>query len=308
MGRVFVARDLGLERSVAIKVLDVPDVDRGWAVRRFLAEAQLAARARHANVVKIYDFGSTSEGLVYIVMEHLVGRDLRAIVRQGGLGWRWTRHIMRQICWGVGAIHRVGVVHRDLKASNCFFVERNASVKVLDFGVATLSSAELSGPSDVVGTPEYMPPEQIRGEPVTAMADVYAAGVLTYELLTGRTPFHSPSVEEVFDMHLHAAPPSVSERPNVMRVPRGLDDVLGRALAKDPSRRYPSMEAFAAALERADRSLRSRLSARRWFIGPTPAVDARDADAPTSRHASDRCVNTARPSRDACGFGPTPGV
>lgn len=325
MGTVYLGRHLGLGRAVAIKVLEprpsgpCPSegrpsgpcssgsrrIDRSFApppaaVARFLREARFAAKVRHRNIVDIYDFGWTRDfgslaagsdrpdgGLVYIVMEALVGRDLRAILRAAAArqrlpGWPWALDVMRQVCAAIEAIHRVGVVHRDLKSSNCFVVEPRGLVKLLDFGIAAqergiaaqergiaaqergIAAQERGNPvgdllDKVVGTPESMAPEQIRGAPPDRRTDVYAAGVLLVELLTGRAPFSGRTAEEVFERHLHARPPRLvapawaPEWPHAVR--RQLDAIVNRALAKRPRERFQSMAELAAALEQIEPSV-----------------------------------------------------
>jgi serine/threonine protein kinase len=289
MGAVYLGQHVALRRRVAVKVLDVNEDDWRWAIARFLREAQLAARVRHRNIVEIYDFGTTPEGVVYIVMEHLTGRDLEAIVRRERLSWGWARYVMQQICAGIGAIHDVGVVHRDLKASNCFFVERSSAIKVLDFGIATTENREADeGIRAITGTPEYMPPEQIRGEAVDRRADVYAAGVLLCKLLTGRSPFHGYSAEEVFDRQLYAEPPTLAELADDLLVPAGVDEVIRRSLAKDPRRRYQSMRELSDALDMVEESSKLRRILRlprTTTKHPLPSVGDADGEAPTCRFA-----------------------
>jgi len=284
MGSVYFGRHLALGRPVAIKVLDAEEQEWSWAVARFMREARLAAKVRHRNIVDVYDFGSTPDGVVYIVMEALLGRDLRAIIKYNRLNWDWARYLMQQICAGVEAIHHAGVVHRDLKASNCFYVEQTRLVKVLDFGIATIERHD-DPKRTVVGTPEYMAPEQIRGAPADRRADVYAGGILLYELLTGRTPFAGRSAEQVFDQHLHAPVPSLSSRVPELRVPPGLDAVLARALAKEPRKRFQSMRELAAAIDEvgSSSSIRRLFGARRSSEGLAKLPRESDVEAPTLR-------------------------
>jgi serine/threonine protein kinase len=255
MGAVFLGEQLDCSRRrMAIKILDASARDWCRAIDRFLWEARLAARIRHPNVVEAHDYGSTPAGIVYMVMELLEGRDLRAIIRDnGGLSWRWTRYVMRQVCAGINALHRLGVVHRDLKSSNCFYVRRSGAIKIIDLGIATFEDPMVTAPGDddrtVVGTPEYMAPEQIRGTPVDRRADVYAAGVLVYELLTGRVPFSGRSTEEVFEQQLRHPPPPVTWLGPSVAVPEGIDAVLQKALAKRPRDRYANMTELIDALD-----------------------------------------------------------
>jgi serine/threonine protein kinase len=285
MGSVYFGHHVALGRPVAVKVLDTEDHEWSWAVARFMREARLAAKVRHRNIVDVYDFGSTPDGVVYIVMEALFGRDLRAIIRHNRLNWPWTRYLMRQICAGVEAIHRAGVVHRDLKASNCFYVEHNRIVKVLDFGIAAIERVSNDDPKrTVVGTPEYMAPEQIRGAPADRRSDVYAGGILLCEMLTGRTPFCGRTAEQVFDLQLHAPPPSLRTLVPDLIAPPGLDAVLARALAKEPRKRFQSMRELATALDRLESSSPLRRLFSRGNTGPFATIHQEfDEDAPTLR-------------------------
>ena len=256
MGAVFLAEQLDYSRrNVAVKILDASARDWCRAIDRFLWEARLATRIRHPNVVEAHDYGSTPNGIVFMVMELLEGRDLRAIVRDnGGLSWRWTRYVMRQVCAGLNALHRVGVVHRDLKSSNCFYIRRSGVIKIIDLGIATFEDPMVTAPGDderaIVGTPEYMAPEQIRGTPVDRRADVYAAGVLLYELLAGRVPFCGRTTEEVFEQQLRHPPPTIAELAPKLAVPEHIDDVLRKALAKRPSHRFANVLELAEALDK----------------------------------------------------------
>lgn len=287
MGSVYFGRHVALGRPVAVKVLDAEEQEWSWAVARFMREARLAAKVRHRNIVDVYDFGSTPDGVVYIVMEALFGRDLRAIVRHNRLSWQWVRYLMRQICAGVEAIHQAGVVHRDLKASNCFYVEQTRIVKVLDFGIAAVERVGNEDPKRmVVGTPEYMAPEQIRGAPADRRSDVYAGGILLCELLTGRTPFSAKNAEQVFDLQLHAPTPSLWSLVPDLKAPPGLDPVLARALAKEPRRRFQSMRELAEALEQVESTspLRRLFARRNAPTGPAGVVSRGfEEDAPTLR-------------------------
>jgi serine/threonine-protein kinase len=263
MGMVLLAFDLRCHRRVAIKILDIEDADYHWGLEQFLREAQIAASVHHRNVVSVHSYGSTAEGVIYMAMEHLRGHDLESFVQNRPLSWRWTRYMMRQVCAGLAAVHRAGIVHRDVKPSNCFYVQTSAVVKLLDFGVA-MSSCER--PTMIVGTPEYMAPEQMRGHPVDPRADVYAAGVLLCKLLTGRTPFRGETPEAIFDQHLHAEPPTLRRLAPNIEFPEGIDAVVRRALSKQPADRFSTIIEFDAAVSRlehpTERSHESTLRAR----------------------------------------------
>lgn len=254
MSMVFRAERVGCREPVAIKILDAEFGRWPDAFASFVREAQMAARIHHANVVEIAAFGTTPRGLIYLVMELLRGRTLAELSDDGGLSWRWARYIMRQVCAGMHAIHRAGIIHRDLKASNCFFLQDNARVKIFDLGIAGEEFNRIraaSGERAVIGTPGTMAPEQVRGDRLDRRADVYAAGILLVQLLTGRLPFEG-SVESVLDQQLHRPPPPVRELAPERSVPAGLDELVGRALAKDRDARYPSMAALDKALSQLD--------------------------------------------------------
>jgi serine/threonine protein kinase len=260
MGMILQAFDLRCHRRVALKILDIESRNYHWGLQHFLHEAEIAARVRHRNVVTVHSYGSTAEGVIYMAMEHLRGRDLESIVENGPLSWGWTRYMMRQVCAGLAAIHRAGIVHRDIKASNCFYVEADAVVKLLDFGVAAKSRER---PTLIVGTPEYMAPEQIRGRPCDHRVDVYSAGVLLCKLLTGRTPFRGETVEAIFDQHLDTEPPPLSRLAPNVQLPEGIDAVVGRALAKRPDDRFSTIISFETALSRLEPVTRGHRSAPR---------------------------------------------
>jgi serine/threonine protein kinase len=273
MAKVFQGEQLALGRPVAVKVLDDTRGDRHNAVRRFMSEARLTAGLRHPNIVDVIDFGSTPEGLVYLVMERLEGEDLRqTIKREGPLSWARVRALMLQLCAGLVAAHDLGVVHRDLKPSNCFRIAGHEGdrVKLLDFGIA-ISTTEtpredrLTAEANVVGTPEYMSPEQARGDEVDARTDIYALGVILGELLTGRVPFTGKSASKVIAAQIYEPVPSLRALAGRADVDQAIDALYCRALSKDPEERFASAREFAAAIAAipAERELVPRRSAGR---------------------------------------------
>ena len=263
MATVYRARQLSLGREVAVKVLHRAPSELGLA--RFYAEASLTAQIRHTNVVDILDLDVTETGAPFIVMELLQGEDLYArLSREGPMSWKMVRSLLLQICEGLGAAHRAGVVHRDLKPANCFYSygHEGEVIKLLDFGVAqatkTSSQERLTIDEHVVGTPEYMAPEQAKGESVDARADIYALGIILGELLTGKVPFEAKTPQAVIAAHIYKEAPSLDElaAPEIPRGPAfdGLAAIYARALSKDPAARYESIadmaEAIAAVGER----------------------------------------------------------
>jgi eukaryotic-like serine/threonine-protein kinase len=240
MGIVVLARDERLERDVALKLIHSRLLGSQGVDARFLAEARAMARIRHENVVSVYAFGQV-HGVPYFVMEYVPGTDLGCVLdsKDGGLPTDEAIRILRPICRAIDAIHSAGTIHRDLKPSNVL-IGRGQRVVVTDLGLARLMDRPASESEHglVAGTPDYLAPEVLRGEEPTPASDVYALGVMAYELFTGRLPFEAESVEDVFNMHLNEPPPLPSSfRPTL---PAALDDALLAALEKQPQRRPAS--------------------------------------------------------------------
>ncbi|MCA9682675.1 MAG: serine/threonine protein kinase [Myxococcales bacterium] len=273
MATVFLAQEIESGREVAVKILSGRHPDRQQAVARFLREARLSARIHHENVVEVFDSGSTAEGVVYLVMEVLVGEDLRETIARHptGLPWSRVRSLMLQICAGLTAAHQAGVVHRDLKPSNCFRVPARGQgkaereqIKLVDFGIATTFGSGLgstraeeerrlgeriTGEGTIIGTPEYMSREQARGDEVDARSDVYAAGVIMGELLTGKVPFTGKSKTAVIAAQIYEQPSTLQAMaaPGVT-IDARVEAIYARALAKDPGERFADIDALAAAI------------------------------------------------------------
>jgi len=253
-GVVFKARHLTIERIVAIKVLLATFAKKDpTAKERFRREATIAASLDYPNSLRIFDYGETDEGVFYLVMEYLQGQELAKLIRQAGpLPIPRSVHIIRQVLHALMEAHSRGIVHRDIKPDNVM-VDDGGAVRVLDFGIARGLSddAPLTRTGEIVGTPEYMAPEQLLDGPeaVTERTDVHALGVLLFELLTGRSPFHGANVFQALKLVESLTPPP----PSMLRpgVPEALDAVVASALQKQPQERFASAAEFATAVRAA---------------------------------------------------------
>jgi hypothetical protein len=258
MGAVYLARHIVLEKQVALKILHGEFSGRKDLVERFLHEAKAAARIRHEHVIDISDFGQTATGNPFFCMEVLFGNDLAQALRdEGQLAWPRIKSVFLQTCSALQAAHEKGIIHRDLKPENIFLIERLGHpdfVKVLDFGIAKLTELEESGKrltktGMVFGTPEYMSPEQARGDKTDHRVDVYAMGCILFQLVSGDVPFRAETFMGVLTRHLFEPVPPVPHRADI---PAGLEAVVQRALDKDRDKRYPTMNDLAYAVEALD--------------------------------------------------------
>ncbi len=293
MANVYLAHDQELGRRVAIKILDDRHARDDQFVERFRREAQNAAGLSHPSIVSIYDRGE-AEGTYYIAMEYVEGRTLKElIVARGpsplGIAIDYTRQILSALRFA----HRNGIVHRDIKPHNVI-VDGEGRVKVMDFGIARAGAAsQMTEAGSIIGTAQYLSPEQARGAPVDQTSDLYSTGIVLYELLTGGVPFNGETPVEIAMKHLSQvpAPPSTHRA----EIPRDLDYVALRALAKDPADRYHSAEEMDSDLERIARGI---------------GVSAETAEAATTVLASTdlgEAATTIRPAAAAAGTTYTPG-
>ena len=253
MADVYLAEDQELGRRVAIKILNGRHANDDQFIERFRREAKNAAALNHPNIVSIYDRGE-AEDTYYIAMEYLDGRTLKElVVGRGPAPVNVAVEYARQILSALGFAHRHGIVHRDIKPHNVL-VDREGRVKVTDFGIARAGTSQMTEAGSIVGTAQYLSPEQARGTEVDQRSDLYSLGIVLYELLTGETPFDGDTPVEIAMKHLSTTPrpPSQIRRD----VPRDLDMVVMRALAKDPAARYQSAEEMEADLERVLRGAR----------------------------------------------------
>jgi serine/threonine-protein kinase len=252
MANVYLAEDQELGRRVAIKILDDRHAADDSFIERFRREAKNAAGLSHPNIVSIYDRGE-AEGTYYIAMEYLSGRSLKElIVSRGPTPIRIAIDYTRQMLAALGFAHRHGIVHRDIKPHNVV-VDSDGRLKVTDFGIARSGASQMTEVGSIIGTAQYLSPEQAQGSPVDQRSDVYSVGIVLYEMLTGKVPFTGDTPLEIAMKHLSEVPVPPSELRD--DVPEDLDAVVLRALAKDPEDRYQTAEEMNADLARIQRGL-----------------------------------------------------
>jgi eukaryotic-like serine/threonine-protein kinase len=260
MGKVYRAEQSPLGRICAVKVLNptyAGDHDPEFH-KRFFLEASTASKLTHPNTVTIFDYGRTDDDVYYMAMEYLEGITLHRAIRDAGhLAEERAAHIARQICRALREAHSMGVVHRDLKPANIFLLDHGDEsdvVKVLDFGLVKLMSdgkgEDLTQAGMFMGSPKYMSPEQIRGARVDARTDVYALGILLYEMLTGRVPFDRPNSVNILMAHVTEEAPAMRATNPGISVSALLEQIVSRCMAKDPERRFHSMGEVLTALKR----------------------------------------------------------
>ncbi len=252
MANVYLAEDQELGRRVAIKILNDRHAGDDQFVARFRNEAKNAASLSHPNIVSIYDRGE-AEGTYYIAMEYLDGKSLKELIlERGPAPVSVAVDYARQILAALRFAHRNGLVHRDIKPHNVL-VDGEGHVKVTDFGIARAGASQMTEEGSIIGTAQYLSPEQARGTQVDQTSDLYSLGIVLYEMLTGAVPFTGDSPVEIAMKHLSATPAALSTQR--ADIPHALDMVVLRALAKDPTARYPSADEMDADLERVGRGL-----------------------------------------------------
>ncbi len=268
MGEVYKAHDTVLNRFVAIKTITGSLGSDEQFRQRFHREAQSAASLNHRNIVTVFEFAE-DQGMVYMVMELLEGTDLKDLIARGALTrFEDKLSVIEQMCDGLAFAHAKGVVHRDLKPAN-IHVLGNGTVKIMDFGLARLGVSEITRTGTVMGTPNYMSPEQVRGEKVDARSDIFAVGAVMYEVLAGHKPFEAESMHSVLFQVLDQNPEPIRNR--TPETPLPIAEVVDRALAKDPAQRFQGAGEMRVALRNARRSM---------VAGPAAVLGPSDAPLP----------------------------
>jgi serine/threonine protein kinase/beta-lactam-binding protein with PASTA domain len=252
MATVYLAEDSSLGRKVALKVMAERYAEDGEFVERFRREAQAAARLNHPNIIAVYDRGE-ADGRPYIAMEYLQGRTLKQVIqKEGQLPPERAIAIAMQVLAGLRYAHEHGVVHRDVKPHNVL-VGDDGRIKVTDFGIAHAGDPQMTEVGSIVGTAQYLSPEQARGRAVGPQTDIYSLGVVLYEMLAGRVPFEGDSSVAIAMQHVSDAPPPLQAL--APDVPDSLALVVAHAMLKEPSQRYGSADEFGADLDRVRRGL-----------------------------------------------------
>jgi eukaryotic-like serine/threonine-protein kinase len=287
MADVYLAEDQLLGRKVAVKILHHHFAEDQEFVERFRREASSAAGLSHQNIVGIFDRGEW-QGTYYIAMEYVAGRSLKTIVReQGALEPALAIDIVVQILRAARFAHRRGVIHRDLKPHNVI-IDEEGRARVTDFGIARAGASDMTLTGSIMGTAQYLSPEQAQGEAVSGASDLYSIGVILYELLTGVVPFEGESAVAIAFKQVSAEPRPPSEVNPAL--PQALDVVVLRALAKDPPQRYANADEFIAALQRERQALPASAGAAVLAAGST----GEGGWATSSPHASTSAI-TAQP-------------
>ncbi|MCA9711130.1 MAG: serine/threonine protein kinase [Myxococcales bacterium] len=261
MGAVYEAHQVKLHKRVALKVLQADRArrdDGGASLKRFLREARAASSIKHRNVVDIIDFGDLEDGSTYYVMELLEGRDLSSLLKnEGPMPWPRARRLLRQVLGALMVAHDKGIIHRDIKPANVMLLDTPDEwggewVKVLDFGIAKVEESDeesqaLTGTSELLGTAAYMAPELVRGDAPDARADLYAVGIMAYQLLTGSVPFSGANTFQV--LLQQTSDPPRPPRTLVPELPPPVDAFVLRSLAKDPRIRFQSAAEMIEAID-----------------------------------------------------------
>jgi eukaryotic-like serine/threonine-protein kinase len=315
MGQVYLAEHSAIEKRIALKVLRSEYAHKGEIVTRFQQEAISASRIKHPNVLDVFDFGQLENGCFYLAMEFLEGNDLAdELQRSRVLTAPRALPIAMQICRALAAAHSKGVVHRDMKPENVFLQRTGDGeeiVKIVDFGIAqlkpsneeaaaTASHRRLTRTGMIFGTPEYMAPEQASGKHADLRCDVYAVGIILFELFTGAVPFTGETFLGVLTKHLNEVPPSMRAVYPDLQLSTELEGVVSRALAKDPLQRYQTMTELAQALASTPEGQYAGLR------GPYSQVggDGRGSAPPTGTPSPTAQQFVGNPTGGASGSGP----
>jgi serine/threonine-protein kinase len=306
MGSVYQAVDHQMSnRVIAVKVLAPHLVSDDKQVARFEQEARAASQLRHPNTISVLDFGRSPDGHIFMVIEFLTGETLTNVLRRGRIETTRALFMMRQVCKSLAEAHSKGIIHRDLKPDNIFVCEiygEKDFIKVIDFGIAKFLEAggqELTQAGKMFGTPRYLSPEQAQGLPLTAASDLYALGVILFEMLSGRPPFVAEDPIAVAIKHVQEAPPSFSDVAPDVYVPDDVDGIVFRLLSKKPQQRYQSAEEVVAALDLCIMALSGGMMPSGHFTPVKALTPARPASAIQKKGSTIPPPSMSRPGEGA---------
>lgn len=295
MGTVYKAKHLLMKRTVAIKMLNQNTVSNAYALKRFQKEAQAASQLNHPNILAVYDFGLTAQGLPYLAMDFLEGTNLEAVLeKEGSLKPERAIPIFIQACAALAHAHQKGVIHRDLKPSNLMLVDLDGNkdfVKVVDFGIAKIMSQgdettkQLTQTGDVFGSPLYMSPEQCRGQELDARTDIYSMGCVMYKALSGKAPLIGQDLMQCMYKQVNETPESFNNACPELGISEQLEAIVFKAMAKDVENRWQSMNDLKQALE--------QLSATATGTAPSPVAQALPSESQPAQSALTQLIDHA---------------
>jgi hypothetical protein len=300
MGVVYKAIDTQLDRVVAIKALSPEFSGNATLLERFRGEARAQAQMNHPNLATLYAF-LVQDNVAYMVMEFVDGETFHAMLaRRGPIPAEEAVPLFRQALAGIGHAHRLGIVHRDIKPSN-IMLNREGVVKVMDFGLAKVTGDHGVTRTGVrLGTAYYMSPEQILAKPVDARSDIYSLGATLYEILTAQTPFHADSEFQILNDHVNTPPPPPSR---LCEIPRGIENAVLKALAKNPEHRFQTADQFSAALEHPEEFYMAATMADAAPVAPEYRVSVTPLPAPPATAAPVKQSFWTRPRKLIAGCG-----
>lgn len=315
MGQVYLAEHVKMGRKSAVKVMNPGMVNDADAISRFNREAANASRINHPNVAGIYDFGETPDGLIYLAMEFVEGEPLTSIIAsQGALGPGRAAEITRQAAGALSVAHDMGIVHRDLKPDNIMVGSTRDGadcVKIVDFGIAKAAGSDaqkVTRTGLVIGTPEYMSPEQLAGDKLDGRSDIYSLALVTFNMLTGKLPFPGETAQEAMIMRLTDEPKTLAEmRPDVPWTPT-VQGVLDRALARLPKDRYQSASQFGGELWEAVDEMTRALARGTLVMNAPPAGGGATVLTPSPSAAGRTAAQSSVPATNIAPVAATPGL
>jgi len=315
MSIVYKGKHTLMDRIVAIKMLQSQLVADPTSTKRFQQEAQAVSCLAHPNVIGVFDFGIAPTGQPYLVMDFLVGESLADIIkRDNHVPEKRAIGLFMQACDALEHAHKKGVIHRDLKSSNIMIVDAEGkpdTIKVVDFGIAKLmpssgkQAQNLTQTGEIFGSPIYMSPEQCLGQPLDARSDIYSMGVLMYEALTGYPPLMGHTIVDTMQMHVGTKPVSFVEMRPDLTFTQDLEDVVFKALQKNPDDRFETMQGFYKALERTQAAINNgtarRIGGSTAAVGgansPDPVIKASQAETTNPKYGDARLSAQGIPSR-----------